>query len=80
MFSDCKYLRDSDSLNKARAALIEKREISLSGESVYTYQYDSANYLTEFICENCVVGAGAVVVKDIEHSGTYVGVPAKELL
>lgn len=32
------------------------------------------------ICENCVVGAGAVVVKDIEHSGTYVGVPAKESL
>lgn len=29
------------------------------------------------ICENVVVGAGAVVVRDITESGTYVGVPAK---
>lgn len=32
------------------------------------------------ICENCVLGAGAVVVDNIEHSSTYVGVPAKEVL
>ena len=32
------------------------------------------------ICENCVIGAGAVVVADIEHSSTYVGVPAKEII
>ena len=29
------------------------------------------------ITDNCIIGAGAVVVKDIEESGTYVGVPAK---
>ena len=29
------------------------------------------------ICGNCMIGAGAVVVKDIEVSGTYIGVPAK---
>ena len=29
------------------------------------------------ICSNCIVGAGAVVVKDICEKGTYVGVPAR---
>jgi len=32
------------------------------------------------ICGNCRIGAGAVVIRNIEHSGTYVGVPAKEIL
>lgn len=32
------------------------------------------------ICGMCTIGAGAVVVKNIEHSGTYVGVPAKEMV
>ena len=31
------------------------------------------------ICGGCVIGAGAVVVKDITESGTYVGVPARRL-
>lgn len=30
------------------------------------------------ICDSCVIGAGAVVVKNIEQSGTYIGVPAKK--
>ena len=29
------------------------------------------------VCGNCIIGAGAVVVKDIMESGTYIGVPAK---
>jgi len=29
------------------------------------------------ICSNCTIGAGAVVVKDIEKEGTYVGVPSR---
>lgn len=29
------------------------------------------------ICADCMIGAGAVVVKDIAQPGTYVGVPAK---
>ncbi|MBE7048025.1 MAG: acetyltransferase [Ruminococcaceae bacterium] len=29
------------------------------------------------ICDNCLIGAGAVVVKDIETPGIYVGIPAK---
>ncbi len=29
------------------------------------------------ICSNCVIGAGAVVVRDIDEQGIYVGVPAK---
>lgn len=32
------------------------------------------------ICESCKIGAGAVVVRNIEKSGTYAGVPAKEML
>lgn len=32
------------------------------------------------ICENCIIGAGAVVVKDINDCGTYVGVPARRIL
>ena len=32
------------------------------------------------ICNDCVIGAGAVVVKNISDAGTYVGVPAKEML
>ena len=31
------------------------------------------------ICSDCMIGAGAVVVKSIERSGTYVGVPAKRI-
>lgn len=31
------------------------------------------------ICAGSIVGAGAVVVKDIVERGTYVGVPAKKL-
>lgn len=31
------------------------------------------------VTNNCIIGAGGVVVKDIEESGTYVGVPAKKV-
>lgn len=31
------------------------------------------------ISDNCIIGAGAVVVKDIEEKGTYIGVPAKKI-
>lgn len=30
------------------------------------------------ICDDCIIGAGAVVTKNIDESGIYVGVPAKE--
>ena len=29
------------------------------------------------ICSDCMIGAGAVVIKDIKEPGTYVGVPAE---
>lgn len=32
-----------------------------------------------FICQDCVIGAGAVVVKDIVEKGTYVGMPARKI-
>lgn len=31
------------------------------------------------ICEDCVIGAGGVVVRDINESGTYVGVPVRKI-
>ena len=31
------------------------------------------------ICEECVIGAGAVVVKNIEKAGTYIGIPVRSI-
>lgn len=31
------------------------------------------------ICEDCIIGAGAVVIESIRQSGTYVGVPAEKV-
>lgn len=31
------------------------------------------------VCAECLIGAGAVVVKSITESGTYIGVPAKNM-
>ena len=31
------------------------------------------------LCADCIIRAGAVVVKDIKEPGTYVGVPAKKI-
>jgi acetyltransferase-like isoleucine patch superfamily enzyme len=31
------------------------------------------------ICQECVVGAGAVVIKDISEPGIYVGNPARKV-
>jgi len=39
----------------------------------------NATILPVSICENVVIGAGAVVTKDIKESGTYVGNPSKKL-
>ena len=39
----------------------------------------NATILPVSICDEVVIGAGAVVTKDIKKSGTYVGNPAKRL-
>ena len=39
----------------------------------------NATILPVNICDNVVIGAGAVVTKDIIKSGTYIGNPAKKL-
>ena len=31
------------------------------------------------ICSGCILGAGSVTVKDLEESGTYVGVPVRKI-
>lgn len=32
------------------------------------------------LCKGCMIGAGAVVVKDITEPGTYIGLPAKKVI
>jgi acetyltransferase-like isoleucine patch superfamily enzyme len=39
----------------------------------------NATILPVTICDNVVIGAGAVVTKNITESGTYIGNPAKRL-
>ena len=39
----------------------------------------NATILPVNICDNVVIGAGAVVTKDIKKPGTYIGNPAKKL-
>lgn len=31
------------------------------------------------VCADCIIGAGAVVVRNIEEPGVYVGVPSKKI-
>ena len=31
------------------------------------------------IASDCIIGAGAVVVKNISEPGTYIGIPAKKI-
>lgn len=31
------------------------------------------------ICNDCMIGSGTVVIRDIVEKGTYIGVPAKRL-
>lgn len=31
------------------------------------------------VCGGCMIGAGVVVIKDVDESGTYVGVPARKI-
>ena len=31
------------------------------------------------ICANCIVGAGAALVRDVQKNGTYIGVPAENI-
>ncbi|MFA6201472.1 MAG: NeuD/PglB/VioB family sugar acetyltransferase [Bacteroidales bacterium] len=49
------------------------------GDSVYMGT-NSAIIDKLSITSNVVIGAGAVVVRDITESGTYIGVPAKKLI
>lgn len=39
----------------------------------------NATILPVSICDNVVIGAGAVVAKDITESGFYIGNPARKL-
>ena len=37
----------------------------------------SANNVS--ICSQCMIGAGTVIVKNIDLAGTYIGVPARNI-
>ena len=43
------------------------------------YIGSNATLLPVRICDDVVIGAGAVVTKDITEPGTYIGNPAKKL-
>lgn len=32
------------------------------------------------ICDSCMIGTGAVVIKDIKEAGTYIGVPVRKII
>lgn len=52
------------------------RETSVSN---HVYIGSNATILPVSICSNVVIGAGAVVTKDIEQPGTYLGNPARKI-
>ena len=49
------------------------------GNDVWIGQYAVILPSCKNIGNGAVIGAGAVVVKDIEEKGTYVGVPARKI-
>ena len=48
------------------------------GDMVYFGTHSSIKQKIQ-ICDNVTIGLNAGVVKDIMYSGTYVGVPAKQI-
>lgn len=48
------------------------------GQKVY-FGTNSCVIEKKNICDEVIIGAGGVVVKDIRESGTYVGIPAKKI-
>lgn len=56
---------------------------NISGECIFGkhvyFGTGSATRDTVSICENVVIGMGAMVVKNINEPGTYVGIPARKI-
>jgi serine acetyltransferase len=61
----------------SRGALPGSR--SFGGQPSWVIMYTNATVLPVTICDHVVIGAGAVVTKDITVPGFYVGNPARLL-
>ena len=60
------------------AQAYETNWMSIEGENLEKVELEIC--VDAEVVKHCIINSGAVVVTDIEHSGTYVGVPAKEVL
>ena len=61
---------------------IAPNAVSLGYVTIKTFSYIGANSTIlpkKVVNENCIVGAGAVVTKDVEQGTTVIGIPAKVL-
>lgn len=71
------FVNDRFSDGKPAGGDIAKWEPTTIGNNVSIGS--NATILPVSICKNVVIGAGAVVTKNIEESGTYAGNPAKKI-
>jgi acetyltransferase-like isoleucine patch superfamily enzyme len=69
----------NDTFNKGKPAKGDKSQWSYTHIADRVFIGSNATILPVKICSDVVIGAGAVVTKDIIKSGTYVGNPAKRL-
>jgi acetyltransferase-like isoleucine patch superfamily enzyme len=69
----------NDTFASGEPANGEKTKWRSTDVSNHVYIGSNATILPVSICSNVVIGAGAVVTKDIKEPGTYAGNPARKI-